>query len=259
MNPPGFPVPEAGVPRLDDLAHQTIRRAIATVRREEDAPFLLVDATAGNGHDTLFLARCAEEHGGEVLALDIQEAALAHVRARLTEAALTGRTRLLLLGHEELEPCLSRLMADGAAPLRLAGVVFNLGFLPGSDKRVVTRPATTCAALRGAVRLLSPGGVIAAHMYSGHPGGQEECEAVLALAAALPWQEWRVLSLAQHNKPRNREWLLLIERLTGRAEKEAPPQAAEEPLRKARKPVPESRPEVSSSAREVFREPDAGR
>lgn len=214
MNPPGFPVPEAGLPRLDELAHQTVRRAIAALRRADDAPFLLVDATAGNGHDTLFLARCAEGHGGEVLALDIQEAALAHVRSRLVEASLTGRTRLLLLGHEDLEPCLRRLIAEEGAPSRLAGVMFNLGFLPGSDKRVVTRPETTLAALRGATRLLAPGGVIAVHLYSGHAGGREECETVLAFAAALPWRDWRVLSLAQHNKPRNQEWLVLIERLT---------------------------------------------
>lgn len=216
MNPPGFLAPEVSVPRLDELAHQTIRRAITTMRREEDVPFLLVDATAGNGYDTLFLARCAEEHGGAVLALDIQEAALAQVRARLSEASLTERTRLLHLGHEDLEPCLRRLTAENAAPAKLMGVVFNLGFLPGSDKLVITRPETTCAALRGATRLLSPGGVMTVHMYSGHAGGREECEAVLAITAALPWRQWRVLSLAQHNKPRNREWLVLIERLPER-------------------------------------------
>ncbi len=223
MIPPPFPSPEAGVPGLTDLAHQTVRRAVRAMRQAEgDLPFLLVDATAGNGHDTLFLAQCAAEgSGGEVLALDVQQAALDQTRARLAaaspnRASLAGRTRFLLLGHEHLESCLRRLIAEEAAPARLAAVLFNLGFLPGSDKRVVTRPETTRAALEGATRLLCAGGVVAVHMYSGHPGGREECEAVLDFAASLPWKQWRVLSLAQHNKPRNREWLILAERRADR-------------------------------------------
>lgn len=229
MIAPAFPAPGAGVPGLTDLAHQAVRRAVRAMRRAEGdgLPLLLVDATAGNGHDTLFLAQCAAEgSGGEVIALDVQQAALDQTRARLAEASpakpspegapLTERTRLLLLGHEHLESCLRRLIAEEAAPARLAAVLFNLGFLPGSDKRVVTRPETTRAALEGATRLLCAGGVVAVHMYSGHPGGREECEAVLDFASALPWKQWRVLSLAQHNKPRNREWLVLAERLADR-------------------------------------------
>ena len=154
MIPPPFPSPEAGVPGLTDLAHQTVRRAVRAMRQAEgDLPFLLVDATAGNGHDTLFLAQCAAEgSGGEVLALDVQQAALDQTRARLAaaspnRASLAGRTRFLLLGHEHLESCLRRLIAEEAAPARLAAVLFNLGFLPGSDKK--------CAAAGGVIGVCS--------------------------------------------------------------------------------------------------------
>ena len=37
----------------------------------------VIDATCGNGHDTLFLAKCVDlERGGKVFAFDIQEKAL---------------------------------------------------------------------------------------------------------------------------------------------------------------------------------------
>ena len=85
--------------------------------------------------------------------------------------------------------------------------------MPGSDKRIVTQAETTLEALDAAARLLSPGGLLSVHVYTGHAGGMEEGRAVLAWSEALPWEKWRVTALSQHNKARNREWLVLAERL----------------------------------------------
>jgi hypothetical protein len=74
---------------------------------------------------------------------------------------------------------------------RIAAVIFNLGWLPGSDKSIITAPATTVAAMRSALELLRPGGILVAVLYTGHPGGSEEAEAVRKFAAALPADQFR--------------------------------------------------------------------
>jgi hypothetical protein len=57
-------------------------------------------------------------------------------------------------------------------------VTFNLGYLPGGDKTLVTRPQTTLAALDAAAVLLRPGGLLSVLVYVGHPGGTAEHAAV---------------------------------------------------------------------------------
>lgn len=51
-------------------------------------------------------------------------------------------------------------------------VAFNLGYLPGGDKGIITQSATTLLALEAAKELLLPGGVISIVAYVGHPGGR---------------------------------------------------------------------------------------
>ncbi|MEZ5301070.1 MAG: class I SAM-dependent methyltransferase [Verrucomicrobiales bacterium] len=107
---------------------------------------IALDATAGNGHDTLFLAGLVGE-GGRVFAFDVQEAARAQTMARLGGAGLAERVTFCLQNHADLAAALP---AD--PPLRAA--MFNLGYLPGSDKAVATRPGDTLAAIRAALALL---------------------------------------------------------------------------------------------------------
>ena len=148
--------------------------AVAEVLRPGD---LAVDATAGNGHDTRFLAeRVGPE--GRVHALDVQEAAVAATRQRLTGAGLAERVHLHHCGHEHL--------AEAVPPAhhgRVRVVMFNLGYLPAGDKARITRTETTLAGLRAAADLLAPGGRLTVVAYPGHPGGAEETEAVVQWVA----------------------------------------------------------------------------
>ena len=76
---------------LDAVAHSAVLRALAAWRDNGGGqPPLLLDGTAGNGHDCLFLAHQAPA-GSLLLALDIQEAALQASRARLEQAGMTAR------------------------------------------------------------------------------------------------------------------------------------------------------------------------
>ena len=124
-----------------------------------------VDATVGNGHDTLFLAGLVGDTG-HVWGFDIQPAALENTRRQLAEHGLSRRVSLVEAGHEHLEQHLP-VQARG----KLAAVMFNLGYLPGSDKQVTTRPDTTLAALQAALANLRPGGLLSVLAYRGHEGG----------------------------------------------------------------------------------------
>lgn len=142
-----------------------------------------IDATAGNGHDTLFLARAAGPTG-TVYAFDIQPAALEATRDRLRRAGLDERVRLIRCGHEELQ---QRLPPGSHG--KIQAVMFNLGYLPGSDQRIVTRPHTTLLAIEQAAEMLAPGGRMTVLAYRGHEGGEEETQAVTARLMALEgWQ-----------------------------------------------------------------------
>jgi len=130
-----------------------------------------IDATAGTGADTAFLATRVAP-GGIVHAFDIQPAALERSRARLADQSVDAA----LCWHIACHSTLSGVLGGS----RAAAVMFNLGWLPGGDHRLITRPETTCAALEAAAAAIAPGGRISVVAYRGHPGGQDEYAAVAA-------------------------------------------------------------------------------
>ncbi len=163
----------------------------------------MVDATTGNGHDTLFLARHVGSEG-TVYGFDIQGSALEATAARLRGAGFAARVRLMLAGHERM----SEHLPDEERG-RIRAVLFNLGYLPGGDKEIVTGPGTTVAALTDIVEWLAPAGVISVIAYTGHPGGREEAEQVKHWAAGLPacWKVWSEIPPSRSgNAP---EWILM--------------------------------------------------
>ena len=188
---------------FDSLVHTAVGRVLAVLKDERR---VFVDATAGNGHDTVFLAEMAGK-AGKVYAFDVQHAALEATRKRLALAGVEERVELIHAGHERMHEYLP------VAVESVQVIVFNLGFLPGSDKRMITGATTTLAALQTATSLLGIHGLLSVHAYTGHPGGEEECRQVLQFFAELPRQVWRVQLVADGNKPRNVEWLVLAEKI----------------------------------------------
>lgn len=162
----------------------------------------VVDATCGNGHDTLFLARLVGEEG-KVWAFDIQETALANTRRLLLEAGCLTQVDLVASGHERFAEIIGE-------PLKAA--VFNLGYLPGGDKKIITHQDASLAALEQAAGLLIPGGLIAVCIYTGHAGGAEEGDAIENWAAALPPEEFNVWLSRLINRPASAPYVLLIEK-----------------------------------------------
>jgi hypothetical protein len=69
---------------------------------------------------------------------------------------------------------------------------------------VITRGHTTLPALRQALELLSPGGLLTMVLYRGHPGGNEEAGAVLEEAEQLDPKQFQIAhwrGLGQHRAP----------------------------------------------------------
>ncbi|MFC7337255.1 class I SAM-dependent methyltransferase [Haloferula chungangensis] len=142
-------------------------RMVAEVVKEGD---LAVDATAGNGHDTLFLAGLVGE-SGRVLAFDVQEAAILSTRKRVSDAGVESRVELR---HESHGKLLERVGRGGAS-----AVMFNLGYLPGGDHAVTTEVGESSKAVVQGLFALKPGGVMTIVCYTGHPGGAEEAAVVV--------------------------------------------------------------------------------
>jgi len=152
---------------LTKLAHTIVQRVI----REGDT---VIDATTGNGNDTILLARSVGG-SGHVIAIDLQDAAIQSTRGRLEAIGISG-VQLHRADHGEK---LSQLAGEN---LQVKAVMFNLGYLPGGDKGRTTTTQSTVQAITAGMRLLQPGGVMTVVAYRGHPGGQEETQAVEEVA-----------------------------------------------------------------------------
>ena len=183
--------------RATEIAHLLMRQSV----KPGD---WVVDATVGNGHDTLLLAKLVGPTG-RVIGFDVQEAALAAATERVDGMP---QVTLIHAGHEKLT---EHLPVDGHE--RLAAVMFNLGYLPGASKEIMTRSETTLAALKQAFTHLKMHGLVTLVLYPGHPGGEEEAETVRSYAQQLP-QTFAVTQHARINTLRPAPELIVIERLS---------------------------------------------
>lgn len=174
-----------------EMAHDFLAQVIT----KDD---VVVDATMGNGHDTLFLAKLAKQ----VYAFDIQEKALEKTSQRLQEAGLTN-TELILQGHETVDQFVGEVKA----------AIFNLGYLPSADKNIITKPQTTIEALEKLCRMLIKGGRIAIMIYYGHEGGDIERDAVMDFVSHLPQEEYTAAIYRTLNQINNPPFLVMIEKL----------------------------------------------
>lgn len=146
---------------------------------------IFIDATAGNGHDTLFMAQHIEK-GSKILAFDIQEQAILQTRQLLQNHDLEEKVTCILDSHAQI----SNYLGDQDL-VRLA--IFNLGYLPGSDKKIITTPSSTIEAIQILLDRLEKKGKIIIVSYYGHDGGIEEKNSVEELISVLPQKKCSVL------------------------------------------------------------------
>ncbi len=148
----------------------------------------VIDATAGNGHDSLKLAQLVGSDG-EVFIVDIQGAAIDATRLMLSSAELEARCKLVCGDHGLLlTQCL------GSLREQVSVITFNLGYFPGGDKSITTLPVSTIQALDASKGLLQQGGALFVTAYRGHSGGLKEAASVECWMKALFPNEWSVSS-----------------------------------------------------------------
>jgi len=161
----------------------------------------VIDATVGNGQDTVYLAELVGSQG-RVYGFDIQEEALEKARATLP-AALRDRVEFLHISHESIENAI-----DGDVRL----VLFNLGYLPGADRSIMTRSQTTLAACEAALQRLCPGGVVLFVVYRGHAEGQNEWTELKAFGKILDQNHYNFFVLDFPNQANNPPGLIAFQK-----------------------------------------------
>ena len=116
-----------------------------------------MDATMGNGHDTLFLSQLTGPTG-KVLAFDIQQTALDSTKKRLEDASAPDNVTLILDSHSNL--------FNYAKPNMVSCIVFNFGYLPSGDHNISTTKETSIPAITQGLELLKKGGLMSLNLRS---------------------------------------------------------------------------------------------
>lgn len=177
------------------FAHNLLEKAI-------EKGETVIDATCGNGNDTLFLSRLVGDQG-KVYAFDIQEQAIETTKALLKKEK---RSNVSLIQDSHA------LVDSYVDEEEIAAAVFNLGYLPRSDKTIITKPETTISAIEKILPRLKKNGLLVLVVYAGHPGGKEEKEAVMNYVSQLNQKEYMALQYHFINLVNDPPFVLAIEK-----------------------------------------------
>ncbi len=176
--------------RIIPFAHSTITQYIT----KDD---FVIDATCGNGHDTLFLSKLAKH----VYSFDIQEHALKNTKTLLDENQI-GNVTLIHNSHDRFD------LVD----VKPKVIMYNLGYLPGSDKSITTTHTTTISSIKKGLEILLVKGLISLTVYEGHPAGRIEGNEIQKFIQNLPPKDFNVILYITGNK-KNSPYNIFIEKL----------------------------------------------
>lgn len=165
----------------------------------------VIDATCGNGNDTLLLASLVGETG-HVYAFDIQEQAITTSKALLAEHHHEQVT-YIQDSHAELKTYIPDDLQG-----KIGGAIFNLGYLPRSDKQIITTSASTIPAIANVLDYLQKGRLVILVVYYGHVGGETEKNAVLTFTKELDQKQFAVLQYQFINQKNNPPFIIAIQK-----------------------------------------------
>lgn len=163
---------------------------------------IAVDATMGNGHDTVLMGQLVGEKG-KVYSFDIQESALINTKKVVDENKLLADIKLILDGHENMDEYITD---------KVKVIMFNLGYLPKGEHGITTKVDTTLIAVKKSMQLLKKGGIIALVIYHGHEEGKAEKNALEDFASSLNQKEYSVVRFEFINQINNPPLFIGIER-----------------------------------------------
>ena len=150
-----------------------------------------VDFTMGNGHDTEFLSKTVGENG-HVYAFDVQAQAVESTGRNLKAAGCPENYTLILDSHHNVKKYVDCKIKAG---------MFNLGYLPGSDKTVTTMRETTLPAIEAAIDLMDKDAIILVAVYPGHAEGEVEGKLLTEMLSKLDRKQICVSRFTILNSP----------------------------------------------------------
>lgn len=178
--------------KATSLAHEIVKKVV------EDGD-VVVDATLGNGNDSLFLSSLTPN--GKVYSFEVQKSAVDKFNNIIYEKGIKN-IKVIYDGHENMDLYIDK---------KVKTIMFNLGYLPGSDKTVTTKSNTTLEAVQKGLKLLLPGGVMTIAVYIGHEEGQREAEELLKLISELDSKQFSIMNINFINR-NNAPFLIVIEK-----------------------------------------------
>lgn len=182
--------------------HSLVTEAHKTIQPYLSAQSISIDATMGNGHDCLYLAR----HSHKVYAFDVQKEAIMTTRARLEKNNCIDKVSLIHASHETMHS----LIPQGE---KADAILFNLGYLPHANATIITQKKSTIAALKHASELLSTQGIISILAYPGHSGGQAEMQAIVHWYKQLDSSHFAISIIRSMHEKINSPRLFTIQKL----------------------------------------------
>ncbi len=159
----------------------------------------VIDGTCGNGYDTLFLARLARK----VYAFDIQELAIENTKERMKRNRIHN-VQFVLDSHANIEKYVEE---------DVKAAVFNLGYLPGSDQKIVTKGESTLESVKKIQKKLVVGGLICFVVYTGKFGGEDESNDLLNYVSAMDPKDYNVIKYCYLNN-KNAPYVIIMEKLS---------------------------------------------
>ena len=163
----------------------------------------VVDATAGNGYDTLFLSKLVGAKG-KVFSFDIQKCAIENTFKLLTKENAVHNVCLINDGHENMKKYINN---------EVKAVIFNLGYLPKGDHNILTKPETTIPAVEQALELIQINGVIVLVIYHGQDSGFYEKDKLLDFVKDIDNKKFSVMKTEFINQINYPPILVCIERI----------------------------------------------
>lgn len=162
---------------------------------------IAVDATIGNGNDTLQLA-IGVGNNGKVYGFDIQRLAIENTRQLLINNNIKSRVQLIHDSHEKLLEYIDE---------KIDLAIFNLGYLPKGDHSIITNSRSTIKAMESVLNNLNENGILIIVVYYGHEGGKKEKEDVEIYLNNLDQKRFTVLKMDFINQINNPPFVFYIQ------------------------------------------------
>ena len=177
-----------------DFVHSLIKEKI-------ESDFLCIDATLGNGYDTLFLLKNLKENGF-VFGFDIQNDAIKNTK-KLLKNKNFSKYKLIEDSHVNFEKYIKE---------KIDLVVYNLGYLPGGDKTITTKSKSTLKSIKSAMDILKKHGMIFITAYPGHNEGQNELNLMKNYFKTVDQRNFNIVKLDFYNQVNKPPVIFIIEK-----------------------------------------------